>query len=120
MQHQLIDLIFILLALTALVGWFWYAYRHQALEAKHKGYEEGQARFQAMVEDQTDLIYRADADGNRLFVNEAYCRFFNRTHEELIGKPIGSFLDENDALKLRHVIAGLGPKLPRIPLRCGC
>ncbi len=79
MQHQIIDLVLILLVLTAVAGWIWYAYRYRVIKAKRRGYEEGQARFQAMVEDQTDLSSRADTDGKRLYVNEAYCNFFNRT-----------------------------------------
>ncbi|MEE9318148.1 MAG: PAS domain S-box protein [Rhodospirillales bacterium] len=116
MQHQIIDLILILLVLAALAGWIWYAYRYQVIEAKRRGYEEGQARFQAMVEDQTDLISRADADGKRLYVNEAYCRFFNRTRSELIGVKIGSFLAEEDRKKFHRLIDGLSSRSPTLEI----
>ena len=91
MQHSFVDLSLILLALAAVVGWIWSLYRQRMSEALRSNREEGHARFQAMIEDQTDLICRSDGDGKRLFVNEAYCRFFNRTREELIGTPIGNF-----------------------------
>ena len=116
MQHQIIDLILILLVLAALAGWIWYAYRYRVIETKRRGYEEGQARFQAMVEDQTDLISRADADGKRLYVNEAYCRFFNRTRSELIGVKIGSFLAEEDRKKFHRLIDGLSPRSPTLEI----
>ena len=43
------------------------------------------ARYRAIVEDQTELICRFDPDGKLTFVNEAYCRFFNKRREDLIG-----------------------------------
>ncbi len=112
MQHQYVDLILVLMTLAAIGGLIWYAYCNQVLEAKRRGYEKGQARFQAMVEDQTDLISRADAEGKRLYVNEAYCRFFNRTRSELIGEKIGSFISEEDRKWFYHLIDGLSPNNP--------
>nr|NIV34393.1 PAS domain S-box protein [Anaerolineae bacterium] len=45
-----------------------------------------EARYRAVVEDQTELICRFQPDGTRIFVNEAYCRFFGKSSEEMIGK----------------------------------
>jgi PAS domain S-box-containing protein len=47
-------------------------------------------RYRAVVDDQTELICRFNADTILTFVNEAYCRYFGKRKEELIGK---SFLD---------------------------
>jgi PAS domain-containing protein len=44
-----------------------------------------EARFRAVVEDQTDLVCRWDCDSLPTFVNEAFCRFFERQRTELIG-----------------------------------
>ena len=112
MNHQLVDLLLVVLALTAAAGWLMHAYRHRETETQRRGREEGEARYRAMIEDQRDLICRWDSEGNHVFVNEAYCQFFNRTHEELIGTPIGRFLDESDVRKLRHGLAALTPKNP--------
>ncbi len=46
---------------------------------------ESQERYRAIVEDQTELICRRAADGTILFANEAYCRFYGKRQEELIG-----------------------------------
>ncbi|NQU62350.1 MAG: PAS domain S-box protein [Rhodospirillales bacterium] len=112
MSHQFVDLILVLTAFLALGGWVWFARRHHADEDRQRKQTQAQHRFQAMVEDQTNLICRSDGDGNRLFVNDAYCRFFNRTREELIGTPIGSFLSDEDARRLHLRISGLHPKSP--------
>ncbi len=47
---------------------------------------ESEERYRTVVQDQTELISRFREDGTFIFVNEVYCRFFNKTHEELIGK----------------------------------
>ncbi len=112
MNHQLVDLLLVVLALTAAAGWLMHAYRHRETETWRRGREQGEARYRAMIEDQRDLICRWDSGGNRVLVNEAYCRFFNRTREELIGTPIGSFLDESDVKKMNHGLAALTPKNP--------
>ena len=114
MNHQLVDLLLVVLALTAAAGWLMHAYRHRETETRRRGWEQGEARYRAMIEDQRDLICRWDSEGNRVFVNEAYCQFFNRTHEELIGTSTDSFLDEGDVRKMRHGLATLTPKNPSL------
>jgi PAS domain S-box-containing protein len=47
-------------------------------------------RYREVVESQTDLICRFTPDLTLTFVNEAYCRYFGCTREQLIGR---SFLE---------------------------
>ena len=47
--------------------------------------QESEARYRSLVEDQTEFIVRWKPDGTRTFVNEAYCRYFGQTREELLG-----------------------------------
>lgn len=49
-----------------------------------------EARYRAVVESQTELICRYLPDTTLTFVNEAYCRYFGLTREQLIGRR---FLD---------------------------
>jgi len=44
-----------------------------------------EARYRAIVEDQTELICRYLPDGSIIFVNETYCRYFDRSRDEIIG-----------------------------------
>ena len=53
---------------------------------------KSEARYRAVVEDQMDLICRLLPDGRLTFVNEAFCRYFNRPREELIGQVLVPFL----------------------------
>lgn len=43
-------------------------------------------RYQALVEQQTEMITRWKPDGTFTFVNEVFCNFFEKTRSELIGK----------------------------------
>lgn len=47
---------------------------------------ESEARYRALVESQLELISRYLPDTTLTFVNDAYCQFFGKTREELIGQ----------------------------------
>ena len=46
---------------------------------------QSEARYRNVVEVQTELISRFRPDGTHVFVNEAYCRYFGKSREEIIG-----------------------------------
>ncbi|MEO8494042.1 MAG: ATP-binding protein [Planctomycetota bacterium] len=61
-------------------------------------------RYRSVVEGQTELIVRWLPDGTRSFVNDAYCRYFERAAGELIGKSLFSLMPDDaqrDALQSR-------------------
>ncbi|OGK01150.1 MAG: hypothetical protein A2519_01335 [Candidatus Raymondbacteria bacterium RIFOXYD12_FULL_49_13] len=60
-------------------------------------------RYRAIVEDQTELICRFLPNGILTFVNEAYCRYFNRRREELIGASFMPRILEEDREKITHL-----------------
>lgn len=51
-----------------------------------------EARYRAIVEDQTDLICRMLPDGTLTFVNNAFCEYFDTVSEEVIGKSVSPYL----------------------------
>ncbi|MBF0526892.1 MAG: PAS domain S-box protein [Deltaproteobacteria bacterium] len=62
---------------------------------------KSEALYRAIVEDQTELICRFDTDLILTFVNEASCRFFGKSRENLIGQSalILTHPDDRDGLK---------------------
>jgi PAS domain S-box-containing protein len=58
--------------------------------------KESEARYRAVVEDLPLLICRFLPDGTLSFVNEAYCRYFGRTREELVGRSFAPLIHERD------------------------
>ena len=57
-----------------------------ALNIQNKMLEASEQRYRNVVEDQTEFISRFLPDGTHVFVNEAYCRYFNKPRDEIIGK----------------------------------
>jgi PAS domain S-box-containing protein len=56
------------------------------LKLKHS-----EAKYRAVVEDQTNLICRYDPEFKLSFVNNAYCQYFKKSKQELLGSR---FIDE--------------------------
>ncbi len=73
---------------------------------------ESEARFRAIVEDQTDLIYRARADGALTFVNDAYCRYLGQTAETLIGRNVTPTIHPEDVGFVKRKRAALSAGNP--------
>lgn len=59
---------------------------NSALKEVEEKLRKSESRYRAVVEDQTELISRYDADGKMTFVNAAYCRFYGKTANEMLGE----------------------------------
>lgn len=69
--------------------------------------------YRSIVETQTELICRYRPDTTLTFVNEAYCRYFGRTRQQLLGKSFFTLLPESARpAALEHVNRLLGTRLP--------
>jgi PAS domain S-box-containing protein len=69
--------------------------------------EASEARYRAIVEGQTELICRFRPDAVITFVNEAYCRYFEKTPEEMLGQSVLRILPESQRERFRAHIASL-------------
>ena len=70
-----------------------------------------EARYRAIVNEQTELICRFLPGGTFTFVNEAYCRYFNKKSEELIGQQFMPLAQE-DHENVRRQRASTSPEKP--------
>ncbi len=68
-----------------------------------------QCRYQAIVEDQAELICSYDPQGVLTYVNPAFCRYHGRGASELIGRPFPAFASDQDLAAVRRAVSGLGP-----------
>jgi PAS domain S-box-containing protein len=73
---------------------------------------DSEARYRAVVEDQTELICRFLPDGTYTFVNEAYCRYFDTLPEKLLGRSFWVFLPEAEHEAARAFLASITPEHP--------
>ncbi len=63
-----------------------------------------EARYRAVVEGQAELVCRYTPEGEVTFANDAFCRFFGRRREQIVGGPLSSAADPADA---EHFAAAL-------------
>ncbi|MEC4983098.1 MAG: PAS domain-containing protein [Oscillatoria sp. PMC 1068.18] len=74
--------------------------------------QASEARYRAIVEDQTELIIRYQLDGKLTFVNDAFCRYFARSPESLIGqdyKPVIFPEDQEDFVRQVNLLSPTNP-----------
>jgi PAS domain S-box-containing protein len=73
---------------------------------------ESETRYKNIVEDQTEFISRFLPDGTHVFVNDAYCRYFGKTREEIIGHLFVPDIPEEDQKIVREHFQLLTPDNP--------
>ena len=103
LQYFLIALCVLPLLLAAIV-------QHQRQTAD--ALRESQLQYRMVVEDQTELICRWLPDGTFTFVNGAYCRYFQKTLEELLGRTFWQFIPPESHANTRALLASITPEDP--------
>jgi PAS domain S-box-containing protein len=73
---------------------------------------DSEVRYRAIVETQTELVCRNLPDTTLTFVNEAYCRHFGRTREQLIGRSFLELLPRSAWETVRSRLRGLSRATP--------
>ncbi|MCB0212628.1 MAG: CHASE domain-containing protein [Anaerolineae bacterium] len=75
---------------------------------------KSEARYRAIIEDQTELICRLTPSLVITFANEAYCRFFGRSAAELVGHDLSPLVTPAVRQIIRNQIAQLTLEKPVI------
>lgn len=76
--------------------------------------QQSEARYRAIVEDQTELICRYRPDRTILFVNDAYCRFFDKSKAELIGQSYEPIIYEGDREHVAQLVNSMSVENPLV------
>jgi PAS domain S-box-containing protein len=63
---------------------------------------DSERRYKAVVEDQTEFICRFKKDGTYNFVNDAFCRYFQKKPEDLLGKKYKPKIPAKDLPDVRN------------------
>jgi PAS domain S-box-containing protein len=74
--------------------------------------QESEKNYRALVENMQALICRFLPDGTLSFVNSAYCHYFNKTREELVGKNFFQFIPEKEQSTVRKHFRSLTQENP--------
>lgn len=78
--------------------------------------QRSEARYRAIIEDQTDMVCRFERDGSLTFVNNAFCTYFDCPAEDLIGTSLFALLSEDDRAILQQRLAMLSRENPVVML----
>ncbi|HSM82772.1 MAG TPA: GAF domain-containing protein, partial [Nodosilinea sp.] len=90
------------------------AERTAALEAANDRLHQSEARYRAIVEDQTELIVRFAPDSTILFVNDAYCSYFNVNRDDILGKSYNPVIYEADRETVAQQVQLITPENPLV------
>lgn len=69
---------------------------HEILAKRENALKESEEKYKSIVEDNPSLICAFLPDATITFANNAYCKYFNKTREELTGTKFLELLPEND------------------------
>ena len=82
--------------------------RRQAEEALR----ESEARYRAVVEDQTELICRFTPGRRVTFVNDAICRYYGLPRDQILGMDFRPNIHPDDSERVGERLASLSPEQP--------
>lgn len=74
-----------------------------------------EARYQAIVQDQVELVNRFSPDGTLTFANQALARFFGRTTADLIGENVLNTVPPDEQPLVRERLTLITPENPLAP-----
>ena len=84
----------------------------RANEQASKELQKSEARFRAVLEGQTEFICRRLPEGTITFVNDAFCQYFGKTDEELIGHKFEPSIPQEDQPRVEQHFDAIGPDNP--------
>jgi PAS domain S-box-containing protein len=88
--------------LAILLAWaFHISLKHQ------EALRQSETRYRMLVENQTDVVVKADLEGHLLFVSPSYCETFGKTEDELIGHRYLPLVHEDDRERTERAMVEL-------------
>lgn len=103
-RQALVAIAVVLVQSVLIVGLWLQVRRRRRAETSLRNSEE---RYRDVVETQAELICRYLPDGTLTFVNDAYCRYFGRTRESLVGRTFLELLPEDSHAGALEYVASL-------------
>jgi PAS domain S-box-containing protein len=76
-----------------LFGNLFYAY---FMYLSRRDIEQSEAKYRLLVENQSDMVIRTDAEGRFLFVSPSYCRTFGKSEQDLLGRSFEPLVHPDD------------------------
>ncbi len=83
-----------------------------ALKEISQSLTESEKRYRSLAEDMPILISTCLPDGTILYANAAYCRWFGREQQEILGTSFLDLLHPDDRVETEKTLSSLTPELP--------
>lgn len=99
--------------LLAAVGWLWRVHtQNKQLNAELKRLIDRNFLYRAIIENQTDLLCRFRPDWKLSFVNEAFCRHFQKQSDQLIGTNLLDLFSDEDQQSFDEYVQSISHESP--------
>jgi PAS domain S-box-containing protein len=85
---------------------------YEELAKSQQELHKSEERYRNVVEDQTEFICRFSPEGNLIFVNDAYCRYFGLDKSSCIGLPHTVVIPPEDLSLMKKHLKELTPENP--------
>ncbi len=73
---------------------------------------KSEVRYRGIVEDQTEMISRFTGDYRITFVNDSYCRYFQRSQRSLLGSSVLELIPEPRRSDVKRYLESFSPENP--------
>ncbi|MCU0631365.1 MAG: PAS domain S-box protein [Methanolinea sp.] len=84
----------------------------ERLQQSEHELKRSEENYRTVVENQNELIARFLPDGTHVFVNDAYCTYFETPCSELLGKKMWPRIPDEDRILLTQHFSSLTPESP--------
>lgn len=111
-QHWLSVVSLLGLALGSVVFGSYAVQSRKKILASTKALEKSKKLYRSIVEDQTEMICRYLPDFTITFVNQAYCRYFDLSCDDIIGQSFMPRIPDEDRLQVKEHFDSLGRENP--------
>lgn len=86
---------------------------HRVIE-RTQALQQSEQRYLSILEDQTEIICRFDANNRMTFVNDAFCRLFHLRREDVLGRVWSPIVYPDDLPLVTQKLAAIHPRNPLV------
>ena len=80
-------------------------------------FKKSDERHKSILEEQTEFVCRFTPDGKYSYVNEAFCRYFGKNRDDLLGQRFKPLMPEEERKKVGNHFDTLTPQHPSVSFR---
>lgn len=90
--------------------------RESALRASEASLRQTEDLYKTVLQDQTELISRYDTERRLTYVNDAFCRFFGKTRENLIGQVWTPLPHPEEMSRINEALSKISKEQPIVEI----